>query len=534
MTDFADLHPEQQKALEEVCNWAGPIMVTGSAGTGKSRLLRAVFERLSEEGPVGLAAPTGIAALTIGGMTLHAMFGFPIDGVLLGDRFRKSGSEYFRSLKALLIDEVSMVRVDVMDNIDRALRFHRESNEPFGGLKIVLFGDPFQLPPVLRLEDTHTKYDQWGWAWKKAFKDKYFFFAPNLIRSGIRLLELNHIHRQGTDLEFAEILNRIRVDRATNRDLEVINKKSSSSNFGSETLRVFGKNAYVDRHNVKMFNALEGRATTYSSRFIRNAKISGVPLRHYGEPPESPAELDLELKPGSRVIFIRNDDQSQTGKRLWVNGSTGEVLSLSPDSVLVRLDAGYVARVRKSRFEVRELVAERTRDSKEKIYADLTGWFDQFPLKLGWAVSVHKSQGQTLEKLVLDFDDQYFEAGQAYVALSRAKTLESIYLINPIGPGDIKSVDGHIKKFMEKAEHYPFDAPYIERQNALEEENILRAWLAKNGISESIFNQRLDAFVANSKVFQSSEELKKFLVNKAKSGDISSFEASMDLVVESV
>ncbi len=509
-----ELHVEQVAALEELLECTQPVFVTGSAGTGKSFLLRETHLRLEQLGPVGLAAPTGIAALNIGGMTLHSMFGLSTDGVLLGDRFRRKGSEYFQSLVALLIDEVSMVRVDVMDNVDRALRYHRNLNVPFGGLKLVLFGDPFQLPPVLRWEDVTSRYDPFGNKWKKAFTDKYFFQAPGLLEAGIRNLELTHIHRQGSDLEFAEVLNRMRKDRVQPADFRYLNTNSNKTEPEQDSLRVFGKNEAVDAHNHSKFKELPGKSSTYIATWLENEQCPGKPLRVSRVPENSVVESALNLKTGSRVMFIKNDDQGDAGNRRWVNGSLGEVVICRGEDVLVAMDAGGTVSVKRSTFDVRELVEEVYPDGKKQVYGAITGWFRQFPLKLAWAVSVHKSQGQTLEKVVLDFDDQYFEAGQAYVALSRARRLGDIYFQSPITPEVLKPLNTHVKSFMEKAETYPFssrkDTEKLWHDWLIE----LEVWCSANSVSMEDFDESRDRFIKTSTKYPDEESLNKFLLSK--------------------
>ncbi len=526
---MTDLHAEQLAALEELLECQQPVFITGSAGTGKSFLLRETQRRLEQKGTVALAAPTGIAALNIGGMTLHSLFGLSTDGVLLGDRFRRKGSEYFQSLVALLIDEVSMVRVDVMDNIDRALRYHRDSDLPFGGVKLVLFGDPFQLPPVLKEEDYKTKYDPWGWKWRHAFTDKYFFLAPGLLKTGIRSLELTHIHRQGADLEFAQILNRIRNDRVQSEDFVYLNSNSKRQPPAADSLRLFGKNEAVDAYNLIKFNQLPGRGETFRANWIKNRECEGAPLRTSTLPENSVAESELMLKAGARVMFIKNDDQSGNDIRRWVNGTLGQVVSCRLDGVSVRLDSGEVVTVGRSKFDVRELVQEVTPEGKTKVYGAITGWFQQVPLKLAWAVSVHKSQGQTLDQVVLDFDDQYFEAGQAYVALSRARRLQDIYFQNPISPSVLKPLNTHVKSFMEKSEKYPFSSRKNLQKLWHEWSDALENWCEDNQVSIEDFEESKARYIEGSSQFKTVEDLDTFLLKKYQQG-LGSFHKCLELI----
>ncbi len=522
---------EQLAALDELMECNQPVFITGSAGTGKSFLLRETQRRLEELGPVALAAPTGIAALNIGGMTLHSLFGLSTDGVLLGDRFRRKGSEYFQSLVALLIDEVSMVRVDVMDNVDRALRYHRQSDDPFGGVKLVLFGDPFQLPPVLKEEDYKTKYDPWGWKWRNAFIDKYFFLAPNLLRTGIRSLELTHIHRQGADLEFAQILNRIRNDRVRPEDFEYLNDHSKQTPPKVDSLRLFGKNDAVDSYNSAKFNELPGRGQTFQANWIKNRECKGVPLRSGAIPENSVAEPELQLKPGARVMFIKNDDQAGAGIRRWVNGTLGQVVACRHDGISVELDSGKTVEVGRSKFDVRELVQEMTPEGKTKVYGAITGWFQQFPLKLAWAVSVHKSQGQTLEEVVLDFNDQYFEAGQAYVALSRARRLSDIYFESPFSPAALMPLNAQVKSFMEKSEKYPFSSRTILEKVWHEWSGALQDWCEENRVAPQEFEAAMAKFIEHSSQFKTMTDLNNFLLKKYQQGT-ASFHKCLELIVD--
>jgi ATP-dependent exoDNAse (exonuclease V) alpha subunit len=524
-----DLHTEQLAALDELLECSQPVFITGSAGTGKSFLLREAHRRLGEQGSVALAAPTGIAALNIGGMTLHSLFGLSTDGVLLGNRFRRQGSEYFQSLNALLIDEVSMVRVDVMDNVDRALRYHRDSDEPFGGVKLVLFGDPFQLPPVLREEDYKTKYDPWGWKWRNAFTEKYFFLAPGLLRTGIRTLELSHIHRQGADLEFAEILNRIRNDRVKPEDFMYLNANSRQEPPTGDTLRLFGRNEEVDAYNASKLIELPEKSEAFHAHWIKNRECEGVPLRSSATPENSVVEPELKLKPGARVMFIKNDDQSGTEIRRWVNGTLARVITCRPDGITVELESGEVLKVGRSLFDVRELVQEVNPGGKTKVYGAITGWFQQFPLKLAWAVSVHKSQGQTLERVVLDFNDQYFEAGQAYVALSRARRLGDIYFENQFSPDALKPLNGHVKRFMENSERYPFSSRKTLDKLWQEWSGALDDWCEENKVPIEDFEASKSKFVENSTQFKTETDLNFFLLKKYQQGS-ASFHKCLELI----
>lgn len=506
------LSEEQQQALDFINTVAEPIFITGGAGVGKSVLLRAFVSQYDSH-EIAVAAPTGIAAQNVNGITLHSLFGFPVEGILYYEQYRRSGSEYFKRLKALVIDEVSMVRVDIMHQIDRALRFHRKSEAPFGGLKIVLFGDPFQLPPILRYEDIHTSKDPYGLRWKRHFGSKYFFKAPAIRESGLHVLELESIQRQSTDLEFAKVLNKLRKGFAADSDFEFLTENSAQESPRDEAIRIFGKNDAVNSYNSARLNALDkSTQTTYTATWVRNSEVAGAPLRGHDAGPENPADQQIELRKGARVIFIKNDDQSGTKPGLWANGTLGQVLSASRNEVHVLLDSGVTVKVGRSRFEVRELVKGETSSGKQAIFSDVSGWYDQIPLRLGWAITVHKSQGQTLDKVVLDFDEQYFEAGQAYVALSRVRKLQDIYLITSPEAKNLFKHDYDITVFMNSAKKAPFS--YVKKKSASEKKmEIEEIWVAQ-GFERDQFIPTIARHVASTAEFKDAEDFIDFLYKR--------------------
>ncbi len=478
------LKAQQQMALMEAMVTPGPVLITGGAGTGKSFVLSRFVSAARQAGlNVVVAAPTGIAALNVEGITLHSLFGLRVNGILgPTDGFRESGSEFFQKLDVLVIDEVSMVRIDHMDTIDRAMRFHRKSTEPFGGVKLIMFGDPYQLPPVVTQED--IKYSgRSQQMWFNNYKEhKYFFKASVFAKAPIRTLQLSEIVRQENDLEFAEILGRVRVGRISKGDRKSLSEKAQQDAPADSTLRIFGKNAPADAYNASRLEQLGRYIETYFGHFAPNPELDGRPLRTNADIPKLPTQKELSLAVGARVIFIQNDPSKQ-----WVNGTQGVVTGLNSRNVTVRIDGAAEVVVSPTQWEIRELVETY----EGRIYARLTGWFVQLPLRLGWAITVHKSQGLTLDAAVLDFQDQYFERGQAYVALSRVRKLENIFFITEIGDADVLEPDVDVRNFMEKAEEYPF-------QRQLERENqravlweIVDEAIAERGLSREQFMDKL-------------------------------------------
>lgn len=464
------LNAEQKAVLEIALEETKPLLITGSAGTGKSFVLRSLVDRLREKGlSYVVTAPTGLAAMNVEGVTLHSIFNLPVGKPLYGKQFGKKQQDFFSKLDFLIIDEISMVRVDVMYTIDMALRSHRKSEEPFGGIRLVMFGDPYQLPPVFRWKEIKTKYDPNGLKWKRFYPNwsQFFFEAPGFADENLRTLELLTIVRQ-ENLEFSEVLNTVRLGLQGQPEISFLNENSNQNEPPLDALRLFGKKEPAKEYNEKMLSSGGHRKISrFRATWKSNPELTGKPLRlgterNLAAEPEESSDIpyELELRQGARVIFTKNDDQHGTSsERRWSNGSTGTVTGIFGDTgpIAVNLDSnGTTVEVTRSKFEHRELVQERDKEGKVIQYTDVTGWLVQFPLRLGWAITVHKSQGMTLDSAVLDFNDQYFEKGQAYVALSRVRTLDGLYFVNSFGSDAVVFPDGKVRSFILKAEKFPY------------------------------------------------------------------------------
>ncbi|MEM9670295.1 MAG: AAA family ATPase [Pseudomonadota bacterium] len=387
----------------------GNLFLTGRAGTGKTTLLKRFLEEAREDTVV--LAPTGVAAMNAGGQTIHSFFKLPPRLIEPPDIKRLRNGRVIRTLKTMIIDEISMVRADMLDAIDKSLKLNRGSKRPFGGVRMILAGDLHQLPPVIRGEEGTILEDRYGGG--------YFFNAPAFREAEFALLALKHIFRQD-DPKFLALLGAIRRGRLTEPDAELLQSLVSgrTAHEASEThIILTPNNANAFRINQARLEELGGCIKSYE------AKVEGQ-----FEERSFPTEADLELKEGARVMLIRNDPEGR-----WVNGSLGTVEGFGKKSVIVSIDGRA--------YEIEPAAWEKYRytvDSQtKKISREIIGTFKQMPLRLAWAVTIHKAQGLTLDNVYIDFDYGMFAHGQAYVALSRARSLEGLELSRPLKPRDI-------------------------------------------------------------------------------------------------
>jgi hypothetical protein len=421
------LSPEQDAVFGAIENTRRHIFVTGRAGTGKSTLLEHLSWNTSKN--LVIAAPTGVAALNVGGQTIHSLFRLPIG--VIADHAIDQGPEVRKLLNAidtLVIDEVSMVNADLMDAIDRSLRQARaRKDEAFGGVQLVLFGDPFQLAPVPGDPEERAYFAD-------RYRSMWFFDAKVWDEAELTIYELATIHRQH-ELEFKKLLTAVRhgvVTADMARRLNEVGARPAPSD-GAITLAT--TNATVTRINAAALAKLPGRALSAV------AEVSGeFGGRTY------PADEKLELKVGAQVMFLRNDTG---GDGRWVNGTIGEVVKIS-DTVTVDVDG--------ERHEVRPVTWERYRyrytAATKTLHKDVVAEFTQFPLRLAWAVTIHKSQGKSYERAIVDLGERSFAPGQTYVALSRITELDGLFLTRPLRPSDI-IVDENVTRFMSRATALP-------------------------------------------------------------------------------
>ena len=412
------------------------LFITGKAGTGKSTLLQ-LFRRTTHK-KVAVLAPTGVAALNVQGQTIHSFFGFPPRIITPSEAnrkvLRKDQLRTYRNLEVLIIDEISMVRADLLDGIDKFLRVNREDYRPFGGVQVVFFGDLFQLPPVVTRDPVEASY----------FSDYYespYFFSANIFQDAdfhMETLELQKVYRQESR-HFLRLLEAVRVNNVDYDDLEDLNERflpEFSDMEGYITLSA--RNATADKINQRELLQLD------ETEFEFIAQVQGA-----FDPALYPTDFGLRLRKGAQVMFVRNDLE----ERRFVNGTIGKIVKIDKDTIVVETEDMNGS---KRRIEVPKIAWEIIRykgGATGSLETESIGSFTQYPLKLAWAITIHKSQGKTFDRLLLDLGGGAFEHGQLYVALSRCRTLEGIVLRQRIRLQDVIT-DERVVDFYESRFRY--------------------------------------------------------------------------------
>jgi len=403
------------------------IYLTGAAGTGKTTLIERVKDECLLKKMV--VAPTGVAALNIGGSTINSAFRigfdtFPVIQESKDPRFKK----LLKNLELLIIDEISMVRAPMLDAISETLQIHRNSSKPFGGIHVLACGDLFQLPPVVKENEETAIFERYG--------SVYFFSADNFQAIEKPLFfELVSSFRQQDDKEFYNLLNNVRLGKNLESSINMINKTCHNPEFDTESSLIITSRKYrAEQINDEMLSRIEGPTTAAKSK-------------EQGELNENdlPAPRELRVKEDAKVMFIKNDPEGR-----WVNGTIGVVIDCSDkNKKVIKVKVGKeVFKVKREEWNKVRYVYDEYNDEMEE---EVVSSFKQFPLKLGWAVTIHKAQGLTLDSCSVDLGEGAFATGQAYVALSRCKTLDSLNLYRELKVRDAL-VDPDIQDF--HAEHF--------------------------------------------------------------------------------
>jgi ATP-dependent DNA helicase PIF1 len=420
-TPQIDLNDQFQRALDMIEHSRGNIFITGRAGTGKSTLLE-YFRNITNK-KVAVLAPTGVAALNVHGQTIHSFFGFKPDITLEKVKKRRSNPtvlSVYQKLDMIIIDEISMVRADLLDCVDKFLRLNgRDIDAPFGGLQMVFIGDLYQLPPVINSTERES--------YEAIYPTPYFYGARVFRDFKMGFIELEKVYRQ-QDSNFIHILNAIRNNSVEEEDLESVNRRylpDFEPVPGDFYIYLTTTNAMARQVNESELVKLETDAETFT------AEIQGKFGNEY-----MPTAIDLQVKVGAQIMMLNNDTAGR-----WVNGSIGRVTAIIPrvkETVIeADLGEGEIVEIKPFTWKIYRFFVDGG-----GLQSEAMGSFTQYPLMLAWAVTIHKSQGKTFEKVIVDMGRGAFACGQTYVALSRCTSLEGIVLKKPIMKRHIITDDG--------------------------------------------------------------------------------------------
>lgn len=429
---------EWQQALQVIQYTNHSLFLTGKAGTGKSTFLKYVAQTIKKKHII--LAPTGIAAINVGGVTLHSFFKLPFYPLLPNDtrysvknirkelKYNGDKCKLLREVELIIIDEISMVRADIIDFVDKVLRiYNHRMRDPFGGKQMLFVGDVYQLEPVLKDDDRKLL--------QPFYTSNYFFGAQVFQTYSLVSIELKKVYRQ-VDPTFINILDRIRINHVNAQDLLLLNERVMPSQEQSVSVEKDGKSEnqqeepltitlsprrdQVDWINAQELEKLPGDPTTFMGVIKGDFPQSSLP---------TPQELSLKV--GAHVMFIKNHVN-----HLWVNGTLGKIIGIDEENELlyIRTDDGAELQVEKEQWENTRYRFNKT---ENKIEEEIIGTYVQFPVKLAWAITIHKSQGLTFSNVCIDFTGGVFAGGQTYVALSRCTSLQGIALVKPINYREI-------------------------------------------------------------------------------------------------
>jgi len=436
-THAVDLINNTIATMENTCN---NIFITGKAGTGKSILINNFKQKTRKR--VATLAPTGIAAMNCKGLTIHSFFypWLPME-LVTKEKIEENdknvasmAANKFTSFDTLVIDEISMVRADVLDGIDYILRLKRKKDKPFGGVQMIFVGDLFQLPPVVNNKPTITVDNSTQKISELTYLEEnyggiYFFNAKSYPQGSFKFIELEKVFRQ-KDWKFISILNVIRNGSAREQDIDALNKRYQSS-MPNGHIVLCGRNETVKKVNEEQIAKLSAPQYTYKAELTLFSRYAGEVSDL-----DWPADQELALKEGASVMMINNK------RGCWVNGDIGQVIRLTQYSMTVRVN-GFDHNIEKSSWTNKEYSYNK---NSKRLVAHNIAKLQQYPVKLAWAFTIHKSQGRTFDNVIVDLEQETFATGQTYVALSRCRSLNGLTLRRPLKKEDVK-VDAKVLEF---------------------------------------------------------------------------------------
>lgn len=414
-----EMTPENKRIIELMESTQQNIFLTGKAGTGKSTLLR--YFRAVTPKKHAVVAPTGIAAINVQGQTIHSFFSFKV-GVTLGTVRYASYEKLkvLRNLDTLIIDEISMVRADLLDCIDKSLRMNRRSNLPFGGVQVIAIGDPYQLPPVVTASEEKFILRTYG--------APHFFKASSYKAGNFATVELKKIYRQ-SDGDFIDILNAVRTGDHKTEHIDQLHNLTSGNVSTEKSIHLVTTNQMAKSINNTQLDLLSTDPVIYTAQTEGNFSEKAAPT-----------DVELILKEGAKIMLLNNDREGR-----WVNGDVGTIIGLGKSTAKVKFDDGTFDDVGP---HVWEKIQFEYDEETHKIEPVVIGRFVQLPIKLAWAVTIHKSQGKTYDNVHIDLGSGTFAPGQAYVALSRATSPAGLSFEAPMLLDDVL-IDEHVKHFMQ-------------------------------------------------------------------------------------
>ena len=423
-----EINDEFKQALNILSKTNDNVFITGKAGTGKTTFLKYYVSKCNKKFVV--LAPTGVAALNAGGETIHSFFRFKTDITLEKIKKRKFNTNpIYKNLDVIIIDEASMLRADLLDCVEKFLRLNgKVPNLPFGGTQIVFIGDLLQLPPVVMKDEQYL--------FQSYYDSPYFFSAKCMDECYCHIIEFTKIYRQ-VDNEFINILNSIRSNQASQNSINTLNEQVNKK-FQKAKLSVLltTTNKKAQEYKEKLLSQIDSEEKLFTAEVEDIENTSNFP-----------ADYELKIKVGAQVMMLNNDSSNR-----WVNGSIGIVQSIEKSLdfdeyiIYVKFQNGMIEPVEQHTWE---LFKYTWNDELKKIETQKAGSFSQYPLKLAWAVTIHKSQGKTFDNVLIDLGYGTFAPGQLYVALSRCKSIDGISLVRPIKPRDI-IIDTRIEQLLNK------------------------------------------------------------------------------------
>jgi hypothetical protein len=434
-------NPKAQDAIRLIEHTSSSVFLTGKAGTGKSTLLTYLTQSLSKKHII--LAPTELAALQVGGENIHSFFGFEWRAYMPEDTgipiLPATSIQLLEEIELIIIDEISMVRCDLMNAIDLSLRVNLKSDLPFGGKQLLMIGDLYQLPPIIDERDKETVN-----LLRTHYTSRYFFSAKSFENDyQYQIVELSKVYRQ-KDKKFISLLNAIRVNQMDQQRLNLINERFDvkgglASNF---KITLASTNAVIKQLNEENLAAIEAPLVTFHAEELGNFANVGSAY---------PTDKELKLKIGAQIMFVKDDEDEQ-----WVNGTIGKVTEVFEDKLLVEIKADKGTEVITVPHYTWHKYVYQWNHETEAVEKKPVGSFTQLPVKLAWGITIHKSQGQTFDHVIINLGRKAFATGQTYVALSRCTSFKGITLKRPVSPEDI-FVDKRITRFLEAQKQYRAD-----------------------------------------------------------------------------